>query len=148
MREKDDQDLRLIELNTPVKISDLCLIDCKQVTVQLSRPVHCMCTLATCEALSLYPPGLRHHIGNCLPCAMQGKAQEISVTNCHFHDGLNCGIDCKGARKILIANNVVERTRMAGVNAAEDHWWAEGGMAGARNFTTHLMYAGVKMHRG
>ena len=57
---------------------------------------------------------------------MQGKAQKISVTNCHFHDGLNCGIDCKGAHEILIANNVVERTRMAGVNAAEDHWWAEG----------------------
>ena len=33
MREKDDQDLRLIELDTPVNISGLCLIDCKQVTV-------------------------------------------------------------------------------------------------------------------
>lgn len=60
--------------------------------------------------------------GLCIIENQAAKPKRISVTNCHFHDGLNCGIACKGAHEILIANNVVERTRVAGVNAVEDHW--------------------------
>ena len=82
-------DLKRVELNKPVKIARLCIIE-----------------------------------------NANAKPKRIAVTNCHFHDGLNCGIDCKGAHEILIANNVVERTRVSGIAAAEDHWWGEGGMGG------------------
>lgn len=77
--------------------------------------------------------------GLCIIENANAKPKRIAVTNCHFHDGLNCGIDCKGAHKILIANNVVERTRVSGIVAAEDHWWGEGGMAGTpRNLSVTL----------
>ena len=58
------------------------------------------------------------------------KAQRMSVTNSYFHDGLNCGINLRGAHEVLIANSHSERTRTGGVVAMEDFWWGEGGFPG------------------
>lgn len=82
-------------------------------TYYLDRPVHIPGTLTLIDC-------------------KQGKPQRISITNTYMHEGLNCGINVKGANEILVANSIVERTRMAGVTLAEDHWWSEGGMAGGR----------------
>ena len=60
----------------------------------------------------------------------EGKAQRMSVTNSYFHDGLNCGINLRGAQEVLIANSHAERTRTGGVVAMEDYWWGEGGFPG------------------
>ena len=60
----------------------------------------------------------------------EGKAQRMSVTNSYFHDGLNCGINLRGAQEVLIANSHSERTRTGGVVAMEDYWWGEGGFPG------------------
>ena len=60
----------------------------------------------------------------------EGKAQRMSVTNSYFHDGLNCGINLRGAHEVLIANSHSERTRTGGVVAMEDFWWGEGGFPG------------------
>ncbi len=62
--------------------------------------------------------------------SVQAQPRSISFTNSYFHDGLNSGINAKGGRDVLIANNWVERTTFYGITAAEDHWWSEGGMAG------------------
>ena len=60
----------------------------------------------------------------------EGKAQRMSVTNSYFHDGLNCGINLRGAQEVLIANSHSERTRTGGIVAMEDYWWGEGGFPG------------------
>ena len=60
----------------------------------------------------------------------EGKAQRMSVTNSYFHDGLNCGINLRGAQEVLIANSHAERTRTEGIVAMEDFWWGEGGFPG------------------
>ena len=61
----------------------------------------------------------------------EGKAQRMSVTNSYFHDGLNCGINLRGAKEVLIANSHAERTWTGGVVAMEDFlWWGEGAFPG------------------
>ncbi|CAL5221970.1 g4252 [Coccomyxa viridis] len=60
----------------------------------------------------------------------QAQPRSISVTNSYFHDGLNSGINTKGGRDVVMANNWVERTNYLGISSAEDRWWSEGGMAG------------------
>ena len=55
------------------------------------------------------------------------KPKKISFTNCYFHDGMNCGIVPKGAVEGLVANCVVERTSVVGI---ETSIGGEGAFAG------------------
>lgn len=63
----------------------------------------------------------------CIVDNMDTHPKRISFTNCYFHDGLNCGIVSKGALDSLVANNVVERTRVSGI---ETSCGGEGAIAG------------------
>ena len=73
----------------------------------------------------------------------EGKAQRMSVTNSYFHDGLNCGINLRGAQEVLIANSHAERTRTGGVVAMEDFWWGEGGFPGMLPPFLTLLHSGI-----
>ena len=49
------------------------------------------------------------------------QPQSISITDSYSHDGLNSGINIKGGRDVLIANNWVERTNNHSISSAQDH---------------------------
>ena len=59
---------------------------------------------------------------------LQSKPERINFTNCYFHDGHNCGIVSKAAVNSLIANCVVERTSVEGIQHSVG---GEGAFAGA-----------------
>ncbi len=62
------------------------------------------------------------------------KPERISFTNCYFHDGMNCGIVPKGAVKALVANCIVERTSVVGIEASIGE---EGAFPGLLSVTSH-----------
>ena len=68
--------------------------------------------------------------GLCLIDCKQAGWKRMTVTNSYLHDGLNTGICLKGGEEVLIANNYVERTALAGIAACMDSWWLEGGIPG------------------
>ncbi|CAL5222169.1 g4495 [Coccomyxa viridis] len=68
------------------------------------------------------------------------KPERISFTNCYFHDGMNCGIVPKGAIEALVANCIVERTSVVGIEASIGEEGAFPGSIVVRNNTVRDAY--------